>query len=542
MFAGGRLLSVYRGGIPKILIAKLEDEVLWSPVEPPPEKSAGSLELVARCQGGGWGESVAVELEADPELSVCKLHVGRQLLRTTTIAGRTVRFEPITLTPELESEKHAVLETLRDGQLRRMLVCFEMGPTHGAAIESSGAWRVLSATTSLDRADLSGRKVYIRPPSASGRPGDDWALLEGTNFCGRPRAPIKDFHALLHGFGQALELGFGPYNEDGANLIRVAEAVTNYGSLATASCTGDTWGIDFRHRVEPASARILALVESRLEDVAPGAIEWKSGRCTFSTSSLNGKAIAFGLAFDGACVGTAIPENAPYPQLCSLIEGCSDWQPLAACLRWLRLPLLNQCIRRSLATRIDGCEYGTFCSWTSGEAPVAGLQQSDPNTDRWQYLLRRLFERWRPKTMQAGGLIRQFELLSGNPTADLNTCWERHDELLNIHPVLLATVANLGVPVLYPDANPYERRVLLDMLVNLCLDLPRNAGDSDRKSAEQKCLADAASSMAVDPAFVEKALLSDAQKLYEGASPNTRNLRIALAVRPLRQWLAARLI
>jgi hypothetical protein len=48
--------------------------------------------------------------------------------------------------------------------------------------------------------------------------------------------------------------------------------------------------------------------------------------------------------------------------------------------------------------------------------------------------------------------------------------------------------------------------------------------------------------MSVDVAFIERGLLGDARRLYQGAPVRTRNLRIALAVRPFRQWLAARLI
>jgi hypothetical protein len=107
---------------------------------------------------------------------------------------------------------------------------------------------------------------------------------------------------------------------------------------------------------------------------------------------------------------------------------------------------------------------------------------------------------------------------------------------------LLAAVANLGVAAVYPTASPYERRIFLDMLRNVSVDLPRCAIDAERRRAEQKCLEEAAASMSVDPAFIEKSLLADAQALYSGVPVKTRNLRIALAVRPFRQWLAARLV
>jgi hypothetical protein len=186
---------------------------------------------------------------------------------------------------------------------------------------------------------------------------------------------------------------------------------------------------------------------------------------------------------------------------------------------------------------------GTLLTWTSGTTRIPpDLRQEDASTDHWQYLLRRFFEKWRPSSAEAALLVRHFELLTGDPVRDFDQCWDRQAELLDIHPVLLACVANLGVAAVYPMASPREHRIFLDMLINLVLDLGRNTGESDRTRAEHKCLQDAAESMNVDLAFLGRGLLDDARRLYQGLPVNKRNLRIALAVRPFRQWLAARLI
>lgn len=546
MFAGRRLLSIYRSGIPVGLMATLDGEPLWSPVEPLPQKASVGIEFVARCGGGVWGETAPVEIQVDPDMQVRKLRVGQQVLRALTSESGIVRFESAKLTPDLDLEKHAVLETLREGQLRRIPVRFQIVPSYGAAIESGGKWQVLRETGSLDKTELVGRRLIIRPPAFFNDhtiAAEDWALLEGTNFCDRPRGVNREFHAHLHGFGQSLELGLGPYNQTGDHRITVADAITNFGFIKAVRCSGDHWVIDFRTTIDPGLARISVWTCSGIVDLPSAVTDWRGLSCQVTHSLFSAPPVVFGIAFEGICVGTGLTESAPYSQLCSVIENGSDWDSIAGCLRWFRLPLLELHVRRSVTSRIMGHECRTLCIWTgTGDAPAPGLRQEDANRDPWQYVLRRFFERWRPSTDEAGIIVRHFDLLTGDPIQDFEQCWERYDELLNLHPVLLAGVANLGVAAVYPTATQYERRIFLDMLRNVSLDLSRNAKDAEQRHAEQKCRDEAAASMGVDLAFIEKSLLADAQALYSGAPVNTRNLRIALAVRPFRQWLAARLI
>jgi hypothetical protein len=546
LFAGRRQLSVYRQGIPQMLNASLEGEPLWSPVEAALTKAFGGNELVARCRGGYWSESAPVEMQLDSEMHVRKLRVGTQVLGAVSLQSGVARFEPVTLTPELDGETHAVLEILRDGQLRRIPVRFEIIPAYGAALESGGKWQILHKAATLDKSDFTGRRLFVRPPAffddQSAAP-EDWALLEGTNFCGRPRGINRDLNALLHGFGEPLELGLGPYNKAGDRRLTVARAITNFGSVKSATRSGDNWVIEFRHGLEPGAAHVWSWGDCGLVHVTASAVEWCATSCKIESSALPEAPVVLGLAFEGICVGAAVTEDAPYAQLCSLIEGASDWEGTAACLRWFRLPLLNDTPRRSVASRIAGNACCTLLTWTSAATRMPpDLRQEDASNDHWQYVLRRFFEKWHPSPTEAGLIVRHFELLTGDPPQDFDQCWERHDELLDIHPVLLAAIANLGVAAVYPAASPYEHRVFLDMLINLVLDLGRNTGESDRRRSEQKCLQDAAESMSVDVAFIERGLLGDARRLYQGAPVRTRNLRIALAVRPFRQWLAARLI
>ena len=545
MFAGQRTLSIYRAGIPPGMTASLDGEPLWSPIELlPQQQTSSSVELVARSGSGAWGESVPVEIRIEAGMQVRKLLIGSRALRVVAAETDSVRFESVMLTPELEAEKRAVLELLTNGRLRRIPVRFETTPCYGAALESAGKWQVLDPTSSLDRADLGKKRLLVRAPEFFNNQRtaqQDWALLEGTNFCGRPRMN-REFHSFLHGFGQSLELGLGPYNRVGDHRITVAQTVTDFGWIKSVERAGDHWTIRFRHEVDPGNFQVVAWMGSGVLIVPPTAIEYNdnigSVACTFFETA----PVVFGASYEGVCVGTGIAERPPYSQLCSLIEKSDDWESTARCLRWFHVPLMESHVRNSVVNRIAGNECRTLRVWTeSGSSPISDLRQEDSNRDRWHYALRGFFERWKPELADAGNLIQHFELLSGDPVRDLGTCWERHDELLNIHPALLAAVADLGVSVAYPE-YPEARRIFLEMLQNMCLDLPRNSGGAERLRADQDYLDEAAQSMGVDPSFILRSLLADARRLWSREQVKTCNLGIALEVRPFRQWLAAKLI
>jgi hypothetical protein len=75
---------------------------------------------------------------------------------------------------------------------------------------------------------------------------------------------------------------------------------------------------------------------------------------------------------------------------------------------------------------------------------------------------------------------------------------------------------------------------------NEIADLPRQSADLPR--AKQLLISEAARQMRVDRSFIEKGLFREALELYNGEQCTTRNLRVALAVQPFRQWLTIQLI
>ena len=543
LFGGERILWLYRRGLPASLTASLAGEMLWMPVEQPPPKAVDQPEQVVRCSGGSWGSAVRVHFQLAPGIEPRKLRIGDQTLLATKTSDGAFQFDNLRLTPEIDVRTSAVLEFFCKGQLKRTPIRFETGPAIGAAVESGGKWKVLDGEATLDRGELVGRRIFVRPPSAWGgsvTPIEDWALVEGSNFCARPRSVDRDFQECLFGVGQPLELGIGPYNRSGEERIRLAKSVTDSGLIASAQRIGNCWQIAFRRPIEPGLAHAV-WIWTKVE-VAEISGTWTETTFETGGAALSGEPLAFALAFNGNCVGTAFTEPSPYPSFCDLVRISSDWVETASWLRWFRAPLLDTGLRHAIADRIRDCWFDTFWTWLNPDGVVGRLQQSDPRTERWQYTVRRFFERWRPTPAESGQLLRRFELLTGDPHIDLAQAWERYDELLDIHPALLASTAIHGTADIFPTFSPHERRMFLAMLVNLLLDLAPAAGAGDTGRAFTRLLEQSAQSLKVDAAFIEKSLLPDAVRLFSGTLQTARNLRIALAVRPFRRWLAARLI
>jgi len=544
LFGGDRVLWLYRRGLPAELTATLAGELLWTPVEQPTPKAANQFEPVVRCRGGSWGDAVRVHADLEPGIEPRKLHIGNQTLRAHVAADGAVQFDSLRLGPEIDVQTSAVLEFVSKGQLKRIPIRFETVPGIGAAVETAGKWKVLDGGVVLDRGDLTGRRLFVRPPPAWGSevtPIEDWALVEGSNFCARPKSVDRDFQDCLFGLGQPLELGIGPYNRSGEDRIRLAKSVTDSGLIVSARREGERWRIVFRQAIEPGPSHAIWVWTNASVVCISG--EWAETTWETEAAAMTGEPIAFALAFNGACVGTALGDPSPYLQLCDQIRRDSDWLVTAAWLRWFRIPLLDDEVRHAIAERIRECWLDTFWTWLNPDgAPAGGLRQNDPRTERWQYAMRRFFERWRPTRVESGELLRRFALLTGEPQHDIEQAWERYDELLDIHPALSANAAVNGIMDIYAAFRPSERRILLEMLENLLLDLAPAAGEAERGRSFAKLLDQSAQSLNVDTAFIERSLLPDAVRLSAGTLETARNLRIALAVRPFRRWLAAKLI
>jgi hypothetical protein len=153
-----------------------------------------------------------------------------------------------------------------------------------------------------------------------------------------------------------------------------------------------------------------------------------------------------------------------------------------------------------------------------------------------------LFWTWRPSPLQALSLIGGLGLLSGDPAKDLSTGWTGFEDLLTVHPVLLALIARDGVPALYPQSPGRDTATLILALRDLVAGKGRGSDSGDWRQTREGLLQAAAKSMQVDRAFIDPGLMREARELVEGRSPARDNLRVALVVGPLRRLITACLL
>jgi hypothetical protein len=248
--------------------------------------------------------------------------------------------------------------------------------------------------------------------------------------------------------------------------------------------------------------------------------------------------IAYAVAYNGAWLGSH-PVSPELVEFVALINTVEDWPNLARWLQWWRLPLLDEHVREALSRRIRKEPLETFLAWFSENEDFAlkAMRFSHPN---WQIVMRELFWNWKPSPAQSSEILRQTGSLSGDPRKDILEGWKSLSELVAINPVLSAAIVIKGLPILYPSASPIECRSLCMIACNEIAGLPKQAADLPR--FKQSLISEAARQMKVDRSFIEKGLFREALELYNGEQRTALNLRVALAVQPLRQWLAIQLI
>ena len=185
----------------------------------------------------------------------------------------------------------------------------------------------------------------------------------------------------------------------------------------------------------------------------------------------------------------------------------------------------------------------TLCSWASTEDLQGVARYSEEHEDAWRSVTRSFLWDWKPDATESAAILKRLGLLTGDPNRDSGQAWDGCEELLAIHPLLLALAARRGLAELYPGQQFEDLLCLLEKLRNRILDLEIYASGSqtDRALLDARILA--AEAMAVDEAFVTRRLLPDAIALVRGALDKDHNLRVAIAnSQAVRKYLAAALI
>jgi hypothetical protein len=325
---------------------------------------------------------------------------------------------------------------------------------------------VLDGKAVLDRGELVGRRIFVRPPAAWGHevtPIENWALVEGSNFCARPKSVERDFQDCpLWSWAAARTGALVHTTEAGEERITLAKSITDFGVIASVRHNGECWQVLFRQAIESGPSHAIWVWTNAGAMNVP--VVWTEMACKIEgPRAISGEPLVFALAFNGTCVGTALTEPQPVPRNFAISFasvpigstrrlGCGG----SGCLFWT-----VRCVARLRTAFGNAGSKLSGCGMNPDATLVDGLRQNDPRTERWQYAVRRFFERWRPTRVEAGELLRRFALLTGDPQNDIAQTWERYDELLDVHPALLANVAINGTADMYAAEWPAERRNFL---------------------------------------------------------------------------------
>ena len=152
------------------------------------------------------------------------------------IGGRRVQLESATggvysasvpLMPDVNYDTIGVrVECILKNRVRWFGAELTMGAIQGIAIETEDGWKVLKETADMDAEYLRVHRIVTRLPSRFDGDDvsiDDWAWMEGSHFCGRPRTSAGVVGDVVHAVGDPLRLSVGPYNRPVRKDVRSHE-------------------------------------------------------------------------------------------------------------------------------------------------------------------------------------------------------------------------------------------------------------------------------------------------------------------------------
>lgn len=546
VFRGEWTIRAYAHGMPNGLEIHKGDHVLWTMPQQSPRTASTIQKPKVVCAGGRWGDSADFILqsfdEGDP---IHLLANGRRVPLERTETGKFRG--AVVLSPNVDYNFVPVsIEFESNGRLRRIAASLQMGPLHGIAVETEEGWKVFKERADMDAEYLRAYRVLTHVPSHyDGDPLEmgDWAWMEGDHFCGRPRNTASAIGGALHALGEPLRLSAGPYNRSFGGQ-RLARGVIHSGVMQWVEQDGEEYQIQLRRAFElgPDHA-IWVWYENQLEPEVVAGSDWIQEDDTCLTSVHSGaRPVAFAISFQGAWLGARTSQMG-WKGFAGMINSSPDWRTTARWLRWWRVPLLHENLKGAARARIVESRIETLCSWASTEDLQGVARYSEEHEDAWRSVTRSFLWDWKPDATESAAILKRLGLLTGDPNRDSGQAWDGCEELLAIHPLLLALAARRGLAELYPGQQFEDLLCLLEKLRNRILDLEIYASGSqtDRALLDARILA--AEAMAVDEAFVTRRLLPDAIALVRGALDKDHNLRVAIAnSQAVRKYLAAALI
>jgi hypothetical protein len=543
VFDGAWILRAYRSGVPPSLEIRRDGQILWTTQdtsERTSERQTPKFQIA--CMGGRWGERATFTLQPISDLTPTHLLIDGKRVPLENSTGGAYR-AAVTLTPYANYDRiHARVECILRNRVRWLGADLTMGTIQGIAIETEDGWKVLKETADMDAEYLRVHRIVTRlPPRFDGDDVsiDDWAWMEGSHFCGRPRTSANVMGEVVHAVGDPLRLSVGPYNRPvGGDTI--ARSVIHSGVVGWIEETHTDWQLQFRRRFELGKDHELWVWPSRSETprVLDRSTWWQDDDVCHIRPESGVALVALAVSFKGSWLGARTSAQG-WTGFRNLLRSCTNWKIMAPWLKWWRVPLLHPTLKTDASALAKAAPTETLHAWVLSDELSSLARFSEDYEDAWRSITRTFLWDWLPTKSESAEVLNRLGLLTGDCARDFVHSWEGYEDLLGTHPLLFVQLAARGVGGLYADKSDAGRR-LLQQLRNQLLGIDPSAPQETVSRALRDAQQKAAAAMAVDDAFVARSLVPDAVALVRGNLERSHNLRVALANSyAVTQYLAA---
>lgn len=300
-----------------------------------------------------------------------------------------------------------------------------------ASIHLDGTWRRFRDLPSLSSAECYQARCRFFLHHQEWKEPRHWAIMEGANFAGRPRARAARLSKPA-GFGAALTLRPGPYNP-GSVARCLVRSVVQRGRVAALALSRGEWTVwlhrglqaDEDHRVVLWNEHNeLAIIGPELMRQVDGLV-WKGNLPTgFSGEGETAAA----LAYRGACLGGAWGKRfQPNWELGSP-------RKTAALLRWFHIPLLQNRWLKLGQELARSHSQSCLAAWLVDRRVDGNPELELPDdSDDWFGVIRQILKGWNPDSAEAMSVWMGLLDQAGGP-------WALFELLLQADPVMTLKV------------------------------------------------------------------------------------------------------
>lgn len=549
----------------------LDDQILWQPniTSLPPknreQEFASQIRILPQTSHITFGEGVRLQIVLPAQVELVYIRACGQLIAFEQTGVNEVRTEEITITPRSfnfdESYRLELLLGIKTSQpvtasptITRIRTFADL-PISGAAILTASGWRALHRNDELEKEQASTQPIKMFLMEI-----DTWDMLEGDIWVRRlsPRpAPLK----ALTGSGAQLKLSHGVYNMYQEPRILVHEVIDR-GSVAEVTIdTIETESAENGEGAEDEQNTVRILRIRLVRPLEPGkehTIHWWDWSGMFHTltpkrSEVQGeetwwqsklppgmtKPIAIAIAYNGARLGswwdarwsTAIRrpmQQAP--------------ETIAALLYWFRLPLLGHHSLHDVRSFVAAYPGEALAAWVGKIGLPPGLQRGELD-EGWLAAVRTIFWNWQPANIPVQQLMDPLQHAEAH-LEFLDRLKSITWKLLRVSPLLIAQVVKQWVSEQgIPSWGAFQCKALVQQLIYNLAEVDSRYQLPEKITRLER---DVATTMDVDPLFIERSLMQPAYRLLREPSFVLRhldqdNLAIAMNVEPFRRLLGIKL-